>query len=218
MLESNTPVAPKTTDLHMTEAHISHNDFWESALLRKRKASDKLFKLKCFHMVISMQWLLKKSTSVFKIASLQSYLEQGIERVASANCKVVHFWDSHVRLLWFYSSFVPTVWIWKLGTWNYPCCAVCKQFISQLLSGLILIVNYHDNYFETVSHNSSMIKLFFFSFTKLINVSHDAHILFLYVISSFHYGVQITFAKLMIKNISIDISKTDLSANCLCLL
>lgn len=91
MLEVNTPVAPKNTDLHMTETHISRNDFWETALLRKRKESDKLFKLKCFHMVISMQWLLKKSTSVFKIASLQSYLEQGIEGVAAANCKVVHF-------------------------------------------------------------------------------------------------------------------------------
>lgn len=45
MLELNTPVALKNTDLHMTEAHISQNDFWETALLRKRKASDKLFKL-----------------------------------------------------------------------------------------------------------------------------------------------------------------------------
>lgn len=62
----------------------------------KRKAFDKSFKLKCFHMVISMQWLFKESTSVFKIASLQSYLEQSIERVASANYQVVHFWASHV--------------------------------------------------------------------------------------------------------------------------
>lgn len=68
-LEWNTPVAPKNTDSHMTEAHISQNDYWETAPQRKRKASDKLFKLKCFHMVIPMQWLLKNSTSVFKIAS-----------------------------------------------------------------------------------------------------------------------------------------------------
>lgn len=72
----------KKTDLQMTEAHSSQNDCWESAVLQKEKASDKSFKLKRFHMVISMQWLFKKSTSVFKIASLQSYLEQGIERVA----------------------------------------------------------------------------------------------------------------------------------------
>lgn len=103
--------APKNTDLHTSEAHLSQNDFWEIALLRQRKASDKLFKLKCFHMVISTQWLLKKSTSVFKIASLQSCLEQGIEKVASANCKVVHFRVSRVLLLWFYRSSVTTVLI-----------------------------------------------------------------------------------------------------------
>lgn len=52
-----------------SEAHISPNCCWEAAVRQKRKASDKWFKLKCFHMEISVQRLLKTSTVVLKIVS-----------------------------------------------------------------------------------------------------------------------------------------------------